>query len=101
MAESNPNRHDVQPDDAQRLDRLSEEIRGRLQEIGLIVARVTGTEQSGGAVVKFVPREAKKAHVDAEDSDWVEIVDIEPDTNYCYGSIGGEKFAESPCGASG
>lgn len=99
MADSNPNRHDVPPEDAARLDRLSEEVRGRLAEIGMILSRVSGNAPGGGAVIGFVPREAKKAKVEAAASgDWVEIVDIEPNTNYCYGEIGGEKFAESPCG---
>ncbi len=102
MADSNPNRHEVPQEDVERLDRLSEEVRGRLAEIGMIVARIAGDGRGASAVVSFVPREAQRVAVEAAapGGDWMEIVDT-PTGNYCYGSIGGHNFMDCPCGGSG
>lgn len=53
--------------------RLSEEVRGRLEEMALITSRTLGTSLTKDTVRKFVPVEqaADKAHVTH-----VEIVDI-------------------------
>jgi len=97
MTESNSNRYMVSQEDAQRLDRLSEEIRGRLTEMALIMARVSGSEYSGGAVTKFVPRKAVQTHELVASSDWIEIVEIVPGYNCCYGSVGGQTVLNCPC----
>jgi hypothetical protein len=49
------------PDDAQRLTRLAEEVRGRLEEIALIAARIGGIELDPNSARKFNPRPARAA----------------------------------------
>lgn len=86
--------------DMQRLVRLSEEIRSRLAETAMIVARLSGNAAIDGAPVrKFVSRNAKIKRANAGDGDWVEIIDVDG-VESCYGVINGVPFAESPCGAS-
>jgi hypothetical protein len=41
------------PDDPARLTRLSEEVRGRLEEIALIATRIAGIERNPAAKPKF------------------------------------------------
>lgn len=94
-------RYEMQPEAAQRLSRLSEEIRGRLLEIALITARATGADLPNGSAIKFSPRPiAQEANAGA--GDWIEIVEVEGDDGQvysaCYGVIDGQAFAESPCG---
>jgi hypothetical protein len=93
----------MQTDDAQRIVRLSEEIRGRLQEIGMIVNRTAGVDSPKGHVARFVARDAGlrlETRTDAGADDWVEIIEVDG-VEACYGVIDGRPFAESPCGASG
>ena len=90
------NRLEVTQEDAQRLNRLSEEVNGRLTEIALIIARITGEAYTGGPVRSFVPRQATST--EAATSDWLEIVEIVPGFECCYGSIGGETVLACPCG---
>ncbi len=86
--------------DMQRLVRLSEEIRSRLAETAMIVARLSGNAAIDRAPVrKFVSRNAKIKRANAGDGDWVEIIDVDG-VESCYGVINGVPFAESPCGAS-
>ncbi|HEY0124823.1 MAG TPA: hypothetical protein VGC14_24270 [Rhizobium sp.] len=87
--------------DLQRLARLSEEIRGRLAEISMIMARVTGESQIEKAPVqKFTAKGAKNKSASARSGDWVEIIDVDG-VEACYGVVNGKPFAESPCGAAG
>jgi hypothetical protein len=97
MAESSSNRYQLEPDDAQRMRRLTEEVRSRLLEIALITARTTGVELRGSAHFKFIPLTAGR-QADAAAGDWVEIDEVDG-VEYCYGVMGGHAFAESPCGA--
>ncbi|MFD5797930.1 hypothetical protein ACFWIO_31275 [Streptomyces diastatochromogenes] len=100
MTEVLAGRSTMQPEDMQRVDRLSEEVRGRLHEIALIISRTVGNEPPKGRVGKFVPREAVqmvKKHANASRGDWMEIGEVDG-VEYCYGEIGGQAFAESPCG---
>jgi hypothetical protein len=93
----------MQTDDAQRIVRLSEEIRGRLQEIGMIVNRTAGVESPKGHVARFIARDAGLRLEPSEGAgadDWVEIIEVDG-VESCYGVSGGRPFAESPCGASG
>ena len=85
-------------EDALRLARLSEEIRGRLAEIAMITARVAGVEPPKGRVVKHVTRDAGlKKRADAGSGDWIEIDEIDGFV-VCWGVIDVQPFAESPCG---
>jgi hypothetical protein len=97
MAGTNPNRYELEPEDAQRMRRLSEEIRSRLLEMALITARTVGIELRGSAAIKFVPRKTAR-EADAGAGDWMEIDEVDG-FEVCYGVIGGKAFAESPCGA--
>lgn len=97
MAESNSNRYQLEPDDAQRMRRLTEEVRSRLLEMAMITARTAGVELRGSAHFKFVPLTAAR-QADERDGDWMEIDEVDG-VEVCYGVIGGEAFAESPCGA--
>jgi hypothetical protein len=93
-------RHDLSPDDAERLNRLSEEVRGRLFETALILGRVTRQgEGRGNAVTRFVPRARMHDEKKKAEGDWIEIIDVDGE-EACYGVIDGQPFAESPCGAS-
>jgi hypothetical protein len=93
------NRLDVSPDDAQRLNRLSEEVNGRLTELALIIARITGEAYTGGPIQSFVPRQPASGSgtVELASSDWLEIVEILPGFECCYGSIGGQTVLSCPC----
>jgi hypothetical protein len=94
-------RVEISVDDAQRLNRLSEEVNGRLTEIALIISRLTGGTYTGGPIRSFSPRQpapvgAAEAAA-AATSDWLEIVEILPGFECCYGSIGGETVLACPC----
>jgi hypothetical protein len=87
-------------EDAYRLRRLSEEVRGRLFEIALILSRTTANVAiPKDGVVKFIPRQASG---DAGAGDWIDIIVTDDGhgnpVEACYGVSGGVAFAESPCG---
>jgi hypothetical protein len=92
---SEENRQEVSPEDGERLNRLSEEVRGRLTEMALIVGRVAGNDSfSKGELGKFVPREGVKVPGGSkESSDWMEILDYGP-LHGSYGHIGGHWFVK-------
>lgn len=94
----NANRYEMTPEDTQRMARLSEEVRSRLLEMALITARTAGLDLGANAVIKFVPhrRRSDDPKVKAED-DWMELIEVDG-VEACYGVIGGQAFAESPCG---
>lgn len=46
---------DLKSEDQERMQRLSEEVRGRLEEMALITARTLGTDKEKGARVQFLP----------------------------------------------
>lgn len=46
----------LHPDDLFRMQRLSEEVSGRLKEMGMIVARTLGMPVDTGTIFKFEPR---------------------------------------------
>jgi hypothetical protein len=98
MSYEDPNRREIQPDDALRLNRLSEEVRGRLTEMAFIVARITGVEYDGGPVRKFVPRGAVQMQADAPPKTDVELVEITPELEACYGWKDGRLWVDCPCG---
>jgi hypothetical protein len=103
VPETNGTRIQLAPEDAQRAARLTEEIRGRLEELACIVARVTGRRLGGEAIRKFVPRERGA-------SDDPTVVDVEildgfldpPHAACCLVTLSNEDwFVECPCGAAG
>jgi hypothetical protein len=102
MTEAHSHRQPMQADDAQRIIRLSEEVRSRLAEIGMIVNRTAGAAPPQGQVLRFVAGQAAvkaDAGADAAAGDWMEIIEVDG-VEACYGVIGGHAFAESPCGAT-
>jgi hypothetical protein len=88
------------PDDPARLTRLSEEIRGRLEEIALIGARIAGIELDPAARPKFVTRPAPDTDAPGAPATMVEIFDATPQhpqmcvTWFADGTVG----LDSPCG---
>jgi hypothetical protein len=101
MSEQPLNRYPLQFEDALRIQRLSEEVRGRLLEIALIVSRTVGLRLGSNPVIKFAPCGVMSKTQNAETGmarDWVEVIDVDG-VEACYGEIGGQSFAESPCGA--
>lgn len=97
MAGTDSTRYQLDPEDAQRMRRLTEEVRGRLLEMAMITARTAGVELRGSAAIRFVPHKAA-ADAEADPGDWMEIDEVDG-VEVCYGVIGGQAFAESPCGA--
>lgn len=85
-------------DDIQRLARLSEEVRGRLAEISMILSRATGDPNvEKGTIRGFTPKGVKSKKASNRSGDWMEIMDVDG-VEACYGVINGKPFAESPCG---
>lgn len=76
-----PPRVELIAEDRQRMRRLSEEVRGRLEEMALITSRTLGISLTKDTVRKFVTVEqaADEAHVTH-----VEIVDYPDGTHGCY-----------------
>jgi pyruvate formate-lyase activating enzyme-like uncharacterized protein len=92
---------ELQQEDAQRMRRLSEEVRSRLLELALITGRTVGMEIPKTGNIRFVPGKKTKA-MDASSGDWVEIIEVDVNgrtVEACYGEKDGKPFAESPCGA--
>lgn len=92
------------PDDAQRLTRLAEEVRGRLEEMAQISARIAGIRLDPGATRKFAPcpRQTHAADAGAGHGDvtMVEIFDAtseHPEMCVTWWSDGTTGL-ESPCG---
>jgi hypothetical protein len=88
------------PDDGQRLTRLGEEVRGRLQEMALIAARIAGVQLDPASMPTFVPRPpsgTESAHGD------VTMVEILPATSE-HGELcvtwwsDGTTGLDNPCG---
>lgn len=91
-------RHAVQAEDAQRLNRLSEEVQARLGEIAAIATRVGADGADGvGEIQKFTTRAGTRGAAgsvtEAETSDWMEIIDA-GEHQIIFGSIGGKSFIE-------
>ena len=86
-------RYELSADDVQRLQELSQGVRSGLREIAEIAARPVGVQVGDNSVIQFVPRDAGSA---VEAGDHVEIIIVDGH-EVCYGTIGGESFAESPC----
>jgi hypothetical protein len=91
-------KYTITVEDVNRLRRLSEEIRGRLVEVALIVAHNNALALKDTTNIKFTPPKVLNKVRDASGGDWIEIGEV-VGNEYCYGVIGGRPFAESPCGA--
>jgi hypothetical protein len=91
-------KHQLVPEDAQRMHRLSEEVRGRLEEMALIATRKLGVSADPKALTKFAP---KNPSTRLGCLGLVEILDASSDHPeicvlfFCDGSVG----LESPCGS--
>ena len=98
MSESTPEttHYELAAADADRLQELSREVRGRLREIAQIAARPVGVQVQDDSIIKFGPRGTGSA---VDSGDWVELIDVDGH-EVCYGVINGVPFAESPCGAA-
>jgi hypothetical protein len=79
-------------DDRQRMQRLSEEVRARLEEMALILGRTVGMPITSEMVRKFVP--AARAAQESPDVD-IEIIDLPDGTSCCYDYING--VCACPC----
>lgn len=85
--------YQLSAEDAQRLEELSQDVRSRLREIAQIACAPVGVQVTENSLITFAPRDARSA---AESGDHMEVVVVDGH-EVCYGTIGGESFAESPC----
>lgn len=88
----------LRTEDRERMQRLSEEVRGRLQEMALITARTLDLELAGDSVVKFLPIKAEAAGAGTSGGTYIEII-CTPAGCGCYVDPPG--ICEFPCGAAG
>jgi hypothetical protein len=58
-SDTKPQKYEFTPEDKSRVNRLVEEISGRLEELALISARSAGFALTGEAVRKFAPMAQK------------------------------------------
>ena len=90
------------PDDGQRLTRLGEEVRGRLEEIALIAARIAGIQLDRATMPRFVPRPSPVSDSPSAHGD-VTTVEVFPATS-SHGEMcvtwwsDGTHGLDSPCG---
>ncbi|MEN3310263.1 MAG: hypothetical protein V7603_6465 [Micromonosporaceae bacterium] len=97
MTQTVPKRIALTPDDRERMRRLSEEVRGRLQEMALITTRTLGIPLDKDTVVKFAPVTTEsQAELGAVTN--IEIV-CGPTGCGCY--VEPQGICEFPCGAAG
>lgn len=96
--DTTPVRYELSAEDRYRISRLHEEIRGRLEEMAMIVARATGLTLTPHMVRKFDPRPSP---LEASATD-VEIICPPPELGACACVVlmdDGQHFAERPCGS--
>ena len=96
--EVTPQRYELSPEDRQRVSRLYEEIRGRLEELALIGARAGGFSLTPEMARKFVPSESKLQ----ADATYVEIICPPEGLGECACVVlmsDGNHFWERPCGS--
>jgi hypothetical protein len=105
MSEARPTVTKLRAEDAERMQRLSEEVRSRLEEMALIAARTLGRKLEPDAVRKFVPtnRAKESAALAGGPIVDVEITDNPDGTTTCTifcPPPASEVFVENPCGSS-
>jgi hypothetical protein len=97
MTETKSPRVRLATEDQERLQRLSEEVRSRIEEMALILTRNAGIQLEAGAVRKFVPQRAVAADSRVVE---VEIFDLPDGTSGCHVTLAdGSGFSEYPCGS--
>ena len=97
MTEPKSPRVKLLAEDHERLQRLSEEVRGRIEEMALILARNAGIKLDASAVRKFVPQQSVAADSPVVE---VEIFDLPDGTHGCHVTTAdGGGFSEYPCGS--
>ena len=99
MPETSSKRVQLNPDDRQRMQRLSEEIRARLTEMALIFSRTTETDLGSDAVLKFIPEKIAGTDPHARAVKHIEIICAPDGTCGCWVDPPG--ICEYPCGAAG
>ena len=106
MAENAPTQVKLQAEDAQRVRRLTEEVRGRLEEMALIVSRALGRNLETNAVRKFVPvtratdEGPAAAAATSDHLLYIELVGQPDGSTACVLHCPGhEVFIENPCGS--
>lgn len=102
------NRYRLSEEDAARMARLSEEVRGRLEEMASIAARVMGRRLDRNTVRKFVPHESTSGGTFEPHGPTVVEVEILDDflgpghRPCCLVALSdGDWFVECPCGSAG
>lgn len=85
-------------EDGQGLRRLTEEVRGRLCEIVLILSHSGGKPLVQDGSIQFGSSKRPVLAMDGP-GDWMEIVVGKDGEDACYGVFGGEPFYENPCGS--
>lgn len=102
MTQAKEYRSQLSRTDAERMARLSEEVRGRLEEMASIAARTLGVKLDKDAIRKFVPHPAV---LDRPTIVEVEILDDFLGPGHaacCLVALSDEDwFVECPCGAGG
>jgi hypothetical protein len=69
----------LSPEDSASMERLSEEVQGKIEEIAQIFARVANVEVDSNTVSKFVHQNMKfDDSIDSPQIVWVEIFDQTP-----------------------
>jgi hypothetical protein len=100
MAETASTQQELRKDDAERLDRLTEEVQGRLEEMALIATRTLGIKLENDFVTKFVARTAREASDDAGEVIYIEILDPPEGGSICVIHCpDGVSHIERPCGS--
>ncbi len=99
MAEAKSNKVQLSADDRQRMQRLSEEIRARLEEMAMIFSRTMKIDLGKDAVLKFKPEPVATADPHARPLQHIEIICAPDGTCGCYVDPPG--ICEYPCGGAG
>lgn len=89
----------LNPDDRQRMQRLSEEVRARLTEMSLIFGRAMEVDLGSDAVLKFIPEKLDGTNPQARGGKHIEIICAPDGSCGCWVDPPG--ICEYPCGAAG
>lgn len=99
MAAMSTKKVQLNPDDRQRMQRLSEEVRARLTEMSLIFSRPMEIDLGSDAVLKFIPEKVDGTDPHARPGKHIEIICAPDGTCGCWVDPPG--ICEYPCGAAG
>ncbi len=98
MTETTSKKVPLQPKDREHMQRLSEEVQTRLDEMALIVTRTLNITIDSDTVVKFAPSKMPDAQQRSAIGKHIEII-CTPEGCGCYVDPPG--ICEFPCGAAG